>query len=160
MASHIYHELYVHLVWHTKQSFPLLDADLEHRVHEYLLEKCRKTKGVYFHGVGGIKDHIHLAVNYEPNLSVSEIVKTLKGSCAHDINKLLKRKAVEWQRGYGAVSFGMKNLPDVQKYIQNQKENHKSGKIYDRMERIRYDEENGQEIQECHAAEAGDTEDE
>ena len=37
-------------------------------------------------------------------------------------------KVLEWQRGYGVVSFGKKHLDWVQNYIANQKEHHAAGR--------------------------------
>jgi hypothetical protein len=35
-------------------------------VHDFLRDRRRRTKGVYFHAIGGTETHIHLAVNIEP----------------------------------------------------------------------------------------------
>ena len=43
---------------------------------------------------------------------------------------------LQWQSGYGVVSFGTKDLPWVSDYIRNQKEHHASGKALERLERI------------------------
>jgi hypothetical protein len=48
-------------------------------------------------------------------------------------------KRLQWQRGFGVVSFGKKQLPWVRAYIRNQKEHHASGSIQDRLERISMD---------------------
>jgi REP element-mobilizing transposase RayT len=44
-------------------------------------------------------------------------------------------KALEWQAGYGVVSFGTGDLEWVKDYIRNQRERHSSEKIVDRLER-------------------------
>jgi hypothetical protein len=41
-----------------------------------------------------------------------------------------------WQRGYGVVSFGKRNLPWVSQYIAQQKEHHARQGVVDRLERI------------------------
>jgi hypothetical protein len=45
-------------------------------------------------------------------------------------------KVLQWQSGYGVVSFGTGDLPWVKAYIADQKEHHRVGKIADRLERI------------------------
>jgi hypothetical protein len=40
------------------------------------------------------------------------------------IHDLLKQKVLQWQTGYGVVSFGTGDLPWVVAYIQNQKQHH------------------------------------
>jgi putative transposase len=139
MSSHVYHEIYLHLNWHTKLSQPLLNVTLEPAVHSFLRDRCRAIKGVYFHAVGGTETHIHLAVNIEPFVCISDMVRELKGACSHEINEQQRRKALEWQRGFGVVSFGMKNLGWVLEYIAKQKEHHSLGTLRTRLEQTRFD---------------------
>jgi putative transposase len=44
-------------------------------------------------------------------------------------------KGLQWQAGYGIVSFGTKDLKWVLNYIRNQREHHSTGNIYERLER-------------------------
>lgn len=80
MASHIFHEIYLHLNWHVKDNQPLITSGIEPAVHEFLTERCRKTRGVYFHGIGGTPTHLHLAINIEPHVCISDLVGDLKGA--------------------------------------------------------------------------------
>jgi hypothetical protein len=36
MASHVFHEIYLHITWHTKDDNPLLIPSIEAEVHEIL----------------------------------------------------------------------------------------------------------------------------
>ena len=139
MSSHVFHEIYLHINWHVKDNRPTLAADLEPMVHKLITERCRKTKGVYYHGIGGTPTHIHLAINIEPHVTISELIKDLKGGSSHDTNKQLLEKRLYWQRGYGVVSFGKSNLDWVLNYVGNQKQHHGCGEVYDRLERITAD---------------------
>jgi len=65
MSSHVYHEIYLHLNWHTKLDAPILTGALEELTHCLVRERCRRMKGVYFHEIGGTDTHVHLAVNIE-----------------------------------------------------------------------------------------------
>jgi len=92
---------------------------------------------VVVHAIGGVADHIHLAVTIPPTLNLSDWIGELKGASAHFINhEICNRKTLEWQTGYGVVSFGTKDLPWVVQYIQQQKEHHARGAVQDRLERI------------------------
>jgi hypothetical protein len=75
-----------------------------------------------------------LAINIEPHVTISELVKDLKRGSSHDTNEHLCKKLLYWQRGYGVVSFGKNNW--VLDYINRQKEHHARGRIQDRLERI------------------------
>ena len=94
------------------------------------------TPGVYIHEIGGIETHVHLAISIAPTILISEFVGQLKGASAHEANQKLGYKALEWQTGYGVVSFGTRDLPWVVEYIRTQRERHPRGRIEDRLERI------------------------
>ena len=86
MSAHVFHEIYLHINWHVKDDRPTLKPDIEPLVHQFITERCRKMKGVYLHGIAGTETHVHLAVNSEPFVTISEMVKDLKGASAHDTN--------------------------------------------------------------------------
>jgi putative transposase len=74
------------------------------------------------------KDHIYLHVSYPPKLSVSDLVKRLKGRTARlmldEFTELGKRYWGQhlWGIGYGAWSTG--NITDemIQAYLEHHKE--------------------------------------
>ena len=136
MSSHVFHEIYLHLNWHVKDDRPTLNPNVEPLVHGLIKDRCRRIKGVYFHGIGGTETHVHLAVNIEPHVTISELVQDLKGGSSHDLNAQLGGKELYWQRGYGVVSFGKNNLDWVLGYLANQKVHHGKGRAGDRLERI------------------------
>jgi putative transposase len=139
MSAHVFHEIYLHFNWHTKGDSPLLRPDLEAAVHDFLAERCRQTKGVYFHAIGGTVTHVHLAINIEPQICISDLMGDLKGACSYEINQQKRFKALEWQRGFGVVSFGKKQLPWVKDYLARQKEHHQSGRVQPRLEKVTSD---------------------
>jgi len=136
MSRNYYSEINLHLTWHTNGSAPLLVPKVEAIVHHYLRGRCINTPGVFIHEIGGIETHVHVAVSIAPTVLISEFVGQLKGSSAHEVNQKLGYKALEWQTGYGVVSFGTKELPWVVKYIQEQRDRHGRSAVEDRLERI------------------------
>ena len=102
-----------------------------------------KTPGARLHAIGGIETHIHIATSLPPNILVSDWVGKLKGSSSYYINHEVEPKALEWQRGYGIVTFGTKDLQWVIEYINDQKEHHKKGTTNERLEKFSYEEEDG-----------------
>jgi len=144
MSTHCFHEIYLHITWHTKDSYPLITPGIESEVHSLLRKRSEETKGIWLHAINGTPDHVHLAVSIEPTATISDFIGQLKGGSAFDLNKTAHMKRIEWQRGYGVVSFGKLNLPWVVRYIDNQKEHHGRGTQVDRLERFReYDEGEG-----------------
>jgi putative transposase len=142
MSRRVYSEIEFHIKWHTKNNSPLITPKIEPRLFQFVTHKILESPGVLFHAIGAIEDHIHIAVSPPPTINPSEWIGKLKGSSSHHINQLFGYKSLEWQHGYGIVSFGTKDLPWIIDYVENQKEHHRTGKIYDRLERITdYDEE-------------------
>jgi putative transposase len=142
MSNNVYSEINLHFVWHVKHSQPLISEAIELRLHRYIRNYALKTENLIFHEVGGIEDHVHIAVTIPPTLKISEWIGRVKGASSHHVNhELVNRKLLDWQRGYGVVSFGTKDLPWVIDYIRNQKEHHRKGTTVDRLERITNDDE-------------------
>jgi putative transposase len=105
----------------------MIEADL----YAYLKDRIVTTEGAFFHGIGGIEDHLHIGVSVAPKIHLDEWLGQLKGSSSHEFGS-----AISWQRGYGVVSFGTKDLRWVLSYIQDQKQRHRDRDIYERLERI------------------------
>jgi putative transposase len=137
MPRNVYWELFYHLIWRTKDSMPLLTERVEPLTHKYLIHRALQTTGALVHAVGGIEDHVHMAVSLPPTVAIATWVGDLKGACAHEINHgVCGRGALAWQTGYGVVSFGKADLPWVVDYIRGQREHHRSGRVVERLERI------------------------
>ena len=76
------------------------------------------------------EDHIHLLVNYNPTLSILQIVRLLKQVSTYRIWRqnsnhqyLVKqfwRERTFWSDGYFACSIGNVSKEIIEKYIQNQ----------------------------------------
>src|SRR4051794_24931761 len=115
MATNYYSEINLHLVWHTKLSRPLLRPDVEAMTFGCLREKAAALGDVYLHGIGGTETHIHVPFSIEPTILISELVVSLKGYSSHKVNRRIGmgRTVLQWQTGYGVVSFGTKDLPWV-----------------------------------------------
>jgi putative transposase len=141
MSRNYYSEINLHHTWHTKQSMPLLTPTIEPVAHRLLKERIINTPGVFLHEIGGTETHVHLAVTIPPTLTISDWVGELKGGSSHDVNKQMGRrsKVLQWQPGYGVVSFGTKDTGWVIQYIRNQRDHHRSGTASERLERITED---------------------
>jgi len=137
MPRNTYWEMYFHLVWHTKGSLPLIKPNVEPLLHKYLIHRVLETPEAIVHAVGGIEDHIHMAVSLPPTIEPANWVGDIKGASSHHINHgPCGAGASAWQTGYGIVTFGAGDLEWVVGYIRNQREHHAAGKAVDRLERI------------------------
>jgi len=144
MPPSAYAEINLHVTWHTKDNAPALVDQVEDRLHRYLVHRALQTPGVIVHAVGGMPDHVHLAVSVPPTVLVSDWIGELKGASTYHINhEICNRKVLAWQSGYGVVSFGTKDLPWVVSYIENQRSHHETGTAHERLERVAGTEERG-----------------
>jgi putative transposase len=131
MSNRSYAEIHFHITWHTKDNFPFIIPTIEHDLQAFIKDRIVNEENVYFHAIGSVTDHIHLAASFYPPFEIDNWIGQLKGASSHEFGNSL-----QWQSGYGVVSFGMKDLEWVKSYIQNQKEHHRRGSIHDRLERI------------------------
>ncbi len=138
MSKNYYSEIHLHLIWHTKESSPMLAPPVETFVHQWLKKRIVETPGVYVHEIGGTETHLHLAISIVPTINIADLVGQLKGASAHETNHQFgpHGKALVWQAGYGVVSFGRANLDWVRAYIRRQREHHAQGTIQSRLERV------------------------
>jgi putative transposase len=87
--------------------------------------------------LNGVEDHLHIALNIPPKVSVAEWAKKVKGTVSHDVNTLVfpnEASRFRWQDGYGVLTFGVKQLEFVVRYIERQKERHAAGSVIRYME--------------------------
>ena len=125
-GSHSIHQLHVHLVWSTKYRYEVLRGDIQIRCRDLIRQTCDSLDIQILKGVVS-KDHVHLHLSYPPKLSISEILKRLKGRSAKilltEYSELKKRYwgGHLWGIGYGAWSTG--NITDemIQEYLNHHK---------------------------------------
>jgi putative transposase len=126
-GSHSIHQMHVHLVWSTKYRYEVLRGDIQIRCRDLIRQSCDSLDIQILKGVVS-KDHVHLHLSYPPKLSISEILKRLKGRSAKilldEYSELKKRYwgGHLWGIGYGAWSTG--NITDemIQEYLDHHKE--------------------------------------
>jgi putative transposase len=141
MSRNYYSEIHLHFTWHTKESKALLTPTVEPVTHRLLKKRIIETPGVFLHEIGGTETHVHLAVTIPPTLTISQWIGELKGGSSHDVNQQMgmRNKVLQWQPGYGVVSFGTKDLEWVREYVRNQREHHRQRSVSERLERITED---------------------
>ena len=131
-----YWKLLYHFIWGTKERLPVILPTFESDLYRTIAAKVKELDGTTY-AIGGIIDHIHLAVSVPPKIAVAKFVGEIKGNSSHYINHIVKPDIeFYWQDEYGVLSFGEKNLSAVVRYIQNQKRHHADGSLIAAMEQI------------------------
>jgi putative transposase len=117
--------LLVHVIFSTKDREPFLNVAVRPELYAYLGGVARNS-GCECDRIGGVADHVHLAVRLSRTVTAAELVEQLKGSSS----KWLKTRSPElakfaWQRGYGVFSVGPSDLDKLMRYIDSQETHHK-----------------------------------
>ena len=121
----------LHLVFSTKGRMPLLTPEILPEMHAYLATIASHRDGECYR-VGGVADHVHLAVRLSRTTSIANLINELKSSSTRWIKTRSPAFAqFAWQRGYGAFSVGPKDLAAVIAYIDGQEEHHKTRTFQD-----------------------------
>ena len=129
--GHTISRITAHIVWVTKYRYPVLTGDIQARCRDLIKQVCDTENVVILKGVVS-KDHVHIHIEYPPKLSVSELMKAIKGRTSHLIqNEFPALKKRYWGRHFWATGYGVwstGNITDemVQDYLehhQNQPEN-------------------------------------
>jgi putative transposase len=120
-----YTSLTYHAVFSTKYRKPYIDESLREDLYRYIGGIMRGEKGSLLE-IGGIEDHVHILAGFSPTISVSDMLKRIKGNSSKWINDEKKTpRRFQWQAGYGAFTVSQSQLSVVSQYIQGQDEHHK-----------------------------------
>lgn len=117
--------LQVHLVFVTKYRRPIFSKECLERIKEISHYICKNANSsvVEFNGE---KDHVHLLIDYPPNVQISKLVNSIKGVTSRRLRQDLPEiaqhyyKNVLWSPSYFAGSVGGATLEQVKKYIEKQ----------------------------------------
>ena len=116
----------VHLVFSTKDRLPFIGASVRDGLHAFLAGAVR-TAGCECFRVGGMADHVHLAVQLSRTLTVAQLIEDIKTSSSKWMKgQTAEHGAFAWQRGYGAFSVGPSDQQALLDYIDNQEEHHRT----------------------------------
>lgn len=123
--SHSFYKIWLHVVFSTKDREPLISNEKEKIVYKYIAEQLKEC-GCPVRIINGMPDHVHLLFLQNPQKSVAETIKQIKGSSSHWINQeRIIQNQFAWQTGYGVFSVSESQLDKVFQYINNQKVHHK-----------------------------------
>ena len=121
---HSFNKVWIHAVWATKNRGELIDFSIERQVYEYIRQELIEL-GCPVRIINGMPDHIHALFLLNPQKSIADVIKQIKGSSSHSINgENLMIEKFAWQTGYAAYSVSESQLEAVYNYIKNQKQHH------------------------------------
>jgi REP element-mobilizing transposase RayT len=126
-----YINLNYHIVFSTKNRVPVISAEYEPRLHEYIGGIVRSQGGVAV-AVGGTADHVHVLARMRQDKALSDLIRELKAGASgwmHDVFPELREFA--WQNGYGAFTVSQSLMTKAKTYVDNQHQRHQKTSFRD-----------------------------
>ena len=122
--ANTYTQIHIQAVFAVKTRLGLINAAWKDNLYKYMTGIVQANKHKML-AINGMPDHVHSLFLLNPNKAVADVIKQVKGSCSHEINKqnIIKEKFA-WQTGYAAYSVSESVLDKVFQYIKNQKQHH------------------------------------
>jgi len=125
--SHSVTKLTVHIVWITKYRYHILKGEIQKRCKELIIQICDSEDIRIMSGVVG-KEHIHMHLEFTSKISISDIVKKLKGRTARRLmEEFPEVKSRYWGKhfwgiGYGAWTTGNVTNDMIDEYLEHHRE--------------------------------------
>ncbi|MBD2653969.1 IS200/IS605 family transposase [Synechocystis sp. FACHB-383] len=123
-GNHTVTRLTVHVVWVTKYRYHVLTGEIKKRCRELIMQICDAEDVKILSGVVS-KDHVHILIEYPLSVSVSDLVRKMKGRSSRLLQKeypeLQKRYWGKhfWTIGFGAWSTGNMTEKLVEEYLEH-----------------------------------------
>lgn len=126
----------LHVVFSTKDRRPFIGKSVRPDLHAYLAGTVRGLE-CECPRVGGVENHVHVAVRLSRTVTVASLVEAMKVASS----KWMKTQGTEfaefsWQRGYGAFSVGAKDQDALFAYIDEQEKHHETLSFQDEYRRF------------------------
>ncbi len=129
----------VHIIFSTKDRRPLIIDSVRPKLHAYLAGVVRAA-GSECYRVGGVDDHVHLAVRLKSTTTVAGIIEEIKTTSSKWIKPLAPGlQSFAWQSGYGAFSVSPRYLKELVTYIGSQEEHHRQVTFQDEFRKFLID---------------------
>lgn len=118
-------QIFIHIVFSTKERRPLLQEQIRDELYAYLGGTLRNLEAPAL-AIGGTEDHVHILCRLPRTLAVSDLLEEIKKTSS----KWIKTKGdafatFAWQGGYGAFSIGQSGVDAAMRYIRGQAEHHR-----------------------------------
>jgi REP element-mobilizing transposase RayT len=118
-------KLYVHIVFHTKNSKDLIKADVEAELHSYIGSLIKLNDSIPIE-INSVSDHIHILCIMSKNITLAKLVEAIKKNSSRWIKtKGEQYNKFSWQGGYGGFSVSPSVVEKTKIYIRSQKQHHR-----------------------------------
>ena len=116
-----------HVVWCPKYRRPVIEGDIERRLHEIIRDTVIDVLGdeTWLVEMETMPDHVHLLVECDPQFGIHRLVKRIKGRSSRmlrdEFPSLRSRLPTLWTNSYFVATVGGAPLVTIKRYIADQK---------------------------------------
>jgi REP element-mobilizing transposase RayT len=116
--------LHHHLIFSTKNRAPLIAAEVQPRLFEYIGGILR-AEGCALAAAGGMPDHVHLLTSLDRKISIADTMRIVKANSSRWVHETFPAlSGFSWQVGYGAFAVSYSHLDRVKRYLSQQATHH------------------------------------
>jgi len=124
--ANTYSQMYVQVVLVVKFREALIQKEWKEELYKYITGIVT-NKSQKMLRINGVENHIHVLLNIQPNIALSDLIRDVKANSTKWINDQgFCKHTFRWQEGFGAFTYSISQLDNVIKYIDNQEEHHKT----------------------------------
>ncbi len=119
-----YTQILYQIVFSTKQREQVLENENRPTLFKYIWGILNKNK-CHLYRINGVEDHLHILTHLHPSIALADLVKNIKIASSGFIKeKGIFKQFNNWQEGYGAFTYSIKEKDKLIAYVKNQEEHH------------------------------------
>lgn len=121
----MWHHVYVHVVWTTRDRAAQIDAPLAGFLCRFLRDVARQERALILE-IGLVATHVHLLARLHPTTRLPRLMQRLKGGSSVIAGREHHGPAgsLKWSRGYAIRSVSPRSLDAVREYLRRQPVRH------------------------------------
>ena len=129
-------QIYYQIVFGTKYRKPTIAEEHCEELYKYIWG-ILQNNNCKLYRINGVEDHIHIFCDLHPTVALADLIKDIKVAS----NLWMKESGkfpdfTEWQVGYGAFTYNIRERDIIINYVKKQKEHHKKETYYDEFKRL------------------------
>jgi REP element-mobilizing transposase RayT len=120
-----YTQILYHIVFATKDRLPVLSDSRRDDLFRYMngVIKNSHCRPIW---TDGVRNHIHSLLSLHPTVALAELLKDIKVASSIWIKENgVFPNFVNWQEGYGAFTYSLRDEPELIEYLKRQEEHHR-----------------------------------
>jgi REP element-mobilizing transposase RayT len=122
--AHTLRAHHFHLIWSTKNRIKCIRPEIQNLLYSYI-SGILNNHNVKLLEIGGMADHIHLAIEIGLLDNFSGIIRDVKANSSSWLHKKYSDlNTFAWQEGYASYTVSKSGLDKLKLYIRNQVQHH------------------------------------